>query len=456
MGNAQPTINGFQNLLKQFLNPNQTQQAGSPQLPAASPMGPFKGLLQPGNIDLNNRPLVKNPDGSISTVESSSYRNAKGQEVLIPTISEEGKHMTMPEARKYWGQKGQYLGIFDNPANADTYAQQLHLAQERHYLGNQQPLLTQGGSQGGWGNQGQNFVSQDERSSLADRMGFPVAQPTAKPQQTTVQPTMTGTAANLGKTYDEGSIPDSYYASIRAAESGGNDNAKNPLSSAAGRYQFTAGTWGAVAKQHPELSLTPDGRFDPNQQERAIRAFTQDNARVLQANGIPLSGGSLYAAHFLGVGGATHVYKQPDNAMMRDVVGPGVVAANGFLSGMTVGQFKNWAAKKGGGGGAAGGGSSSSSSPATTGGFNPSGEANTALNTPTEKQASGGGGAPHGGTGPDSGGGGGAHKNSVSPDFKRYQARKSTSHLRSLGPVATIQALENIGKGLRAENSPHA
>lgn len=307
------------------------------------------------------------------------------------------------------------------------------------------------------------FVSQDERASAAERTGLqqqpnqtPPEQPTTNPQPQQIP--MVGTNLLNGKTYDDGSIPESYYASIRSAESGGNDNAKNPLSSAAGRYQFTSGTWGAVAKAHPELGLTPDGRFDPNQQERAIRAFTADNAKVLQANGIPLSGGSLYASHFLGVGGAAKVYKQPDSAMMRDVVGPGVVGANGFLSNMTVGQFKNWAAKKGGGGGSAGGIDTASAQPAVagvTGSGN--GDYNTALNVGKGQQRKiGGHGAPSGGTGPDAGGGGGAHKNSVSPDFQRYQVRKNIDHLRALSPVATIMALENIGKGLRSEGSKHA
>jgi hypothetical protein len=47
--------------------------------------------------------------------------------------------------------------------------------------------------------------------------------------------------------------------------------------------------------------------------------------------------------------------------------------------------------------------------------------------------------------------GGGAHKNTVSPDYKRYQARKNIRHLRGMSPVATIQSLANIGKGLRTQ-----
>ncbi len=142
-----------------------------------------------------------------------------------------------------------------------------------------------------------------------------------------------------------------YFSKIRSAESGGNDSAKNPLSSATGRYQFTTPTWNQLAQQNPELGLTPDGRNDPDQQERAIRAFTKQNAGVLGNAGIEASNPNLYAAHFLGAGGATKVLSQADNAPVASIVGQDVVRANPFLANMTVGDFKNWTAKKVGGNG---------------------------------------------------------------------------------------------------------
>lgn len=150
-----------------------------------------------------------------------------------------------------------------------------------------------------------------------------------------------------------GDVPgpeNSYFSAIRAAESGGNDSAKNPRSTATGRYQFTQGTWNGLMQQYPALGLTADGRLDPAQQERAIRVFTRDNARQLSSAGIPVNPGTLYAAHFLGAGGAQQALTQPDNAPMAAVVGRDVVEANPFLANMTVGDFKAWAAQKGGNG----------------------------------------------------------------------------------------------------------
>lgn len=141
-----------------------------------------------------------------------------------------------------------------------------------------------------------------------------------------------------------------YFAAIRQAESGGNDSAKNPSSTATGRYQFIESTWNALVARHPEAGLTKDGRLDPAQQEIAIRLFTDENAAQLQAAGIEASNGNLYAAHFLGAGGAKQVLSAPDGTSIADIVSPGTIKANPFLRGMTVGDFKAWSSKKAGGG----------------------------------------------------------------------------------------------------------
>ena len=140
-----------------------------------------------------------------------------------------------------------------------------------------------------------------------------------------------------------------YYASIRAAESGGNDAAKNPSSTATGRYQFIQSTWDGLRQKHPELGLTAGGRLDPEQQERAIRAFTEDNARVLVRAGVAVTNGTLYAAHFLGAGTAAKVLRAGLDQSMSSLVGAGVMAANKFLNGKTVGDFIAWAEGKAGG-----------------------------------------------------------------------------------------------------------
>lgn len=139
-----------------------------------------------------------------------------------------------------------------------------------------------------------------------------------------------------------------YFANIRSAESGGDDSAKNPNSSATGRYQFTKGTWKNLIKQYPDSGLTEDGRLDPDQQEVAIRLFTAQNEEVLQNAGIEVTNGTRYAAHFLGAGSAKNVLRQDDDTMMADVVSDDVIKANPFLKNMDVGEFKKWANRHGG------------------------------------------------------------------------------------------------------------
>lgn len=145
----------------------------------------------------------------------------------------------------------------------------------------------------------------------------------------------------------EGIDYDSYLPSIRASESGGNDSAKNPSSTATGRYQFLTSTWNGLMNKYPELGLTPNGRTNPQQQERAIRVFTAENARALRGSGIPLSNGTLYAAHFLGASDAVKALTAADSTPIANIVPARTIQANPFLRGMTAGQFKAWANRKG-------------------------------------------------------------------------------------------------------------
>lgn len=87
-----------------------------------------------GNINLFNRPVVRNSDGSISTVRSMSF-NDGNREVLVPTVSNDGRIMSDRQAVENYYNTGQYLGKFSNPNRATNYAQALHYLQDLYYGG---------------------------------------------------------------------------------------------------------------------------------------------------------------------------------------------------------------------------------------------------------------------------------------------------------------------------------
>lgn len=92
--------------------------------------GLFDDVL--GNIDLTKRPVVKNADGTVSTVRSMSA-NFDGREVLIPTVSDDGRIMGDDEAIKAFQQTGRSLGSFPTVDAANAYAEQLHNDQAARY-----------------------------------------------------------------------------------------------------------------------------------------------------------------------------------------------------------------------------------------------------------------------------------------------------------------------------------
>lgn len=89
-------------------------------------------MMEHGNIDLSNRPVVQNADGSISTVKTISIEE-DGAEVLIPTISDDGQELSEDEAVSLYRKTGRHFGKFATVEAANKYAEQLHNQQAELY-----------------------------------------------------------------------------------------------------------------------------------------------------------------------------------------------------------------------------------------------------------------------------------------------------------------------------------
>lgn len=87
------------------------------------------GMTEQGNINLMDRPDVANPDGTHSSVRTISV-GIDDQEVLIPTVSEDGRIMSDDEAIQQYRKTGRHLGKFTSPDEATAYADILHKQQE--------------------------------------------------------------------------------------------------------------------------------------------------------------------------------------------------------------------------------------------------------------------------------------------------------------------------------------
>lgn len=140
--------------------------------------------------------------------------------------------------------------------------------------------------------------------------------------------------------------------SERVEDPSGNPTATPPggASSAMGVNQMTDPTWLGLFKKTMPAS-TWQGlndrqilafRGDPATSERMTAAYAQDNAKLLQQGGKPITTATLEMAHNLGPAGALSVLNADPNAKMGDIIGAAAVKANPKIAAMTVGQYQKF------------------------------------------------------------------------------------------------------------------
>ncbi len=114
----------------------------------------------------------------------------------------------------------------------------------------------------------------------------------------------------------------SYRNKIRTKESGGNDGAANPSSTAVGRYQFLEGTWNQFAGKAGVPPVTAENRGTKNDprlsgewQEKALDQYVAASTAALTSSRLPVTDANLYLLHFMGqAGGVKFLRSLQENA----------------------------------------------------------------------------------------------------------------------------------------------
>jgi hypothetical protein len=92
-----------------------------------------RGQVEDGNINLSNRPVLRNADGTVSTIESITV-GFNGVQVLIPTIID-GKRVSEKQAIEHYRKTGEHLGKFGSVKAAETFAKKLSKEQGKRVNG---------------------------------------------------------------------------------------------------------------------------------------------------------------------------------------------------------------------------------------------------------------------------------------------------------------------------------
>lgn len=171
---------------------------------------------------------------------------------------------------------------------------------------------------------------------------------TSKASATASKSTTEATAEKPAKTDEEpiksAAGMEQFLDRLMMAESGGNDLAKNPLSTATGAYQFIESTFIQVMRRHfpKRIEKLDRAQILELRKNRAIAraaalAYSRDNATRLVAAGQKSSFPHLRLAYLLGAGGAIKVLGAKPTTPLAKLMSPAVIRANPWMSRLTAG-----------------------------------------------------------------------------------------------------------------------
>lgn len=139
---------------------------------------------------------------------------------------------------------------------------------------------------------------------------------------------------------------------IIGVESNGQADAQNPRSTARGTGQFIDSTWREMIRNYrPDLI---EGRTDkeilalrdnPYISRQMVRAYAQENSKLLEKANLPITSVNLYALHHFGPKGI-RVLKAKSTTAISSILSKTEMDANPYLKGKTVGQVLDNHAKR--------------------------------------------------------------------------------------------------------------
>jgi hypothetical protein len=133
---------------------------------------------------------------------------------------------------------------------------------------------------------------------------------------------------------------------LMMAESGGQDDAKNPRSSARGPFQFLSSTFlDLMSRYFPALVNGKSDaevlqlRTDQTIARDAALVYTRENAAFLADRGLETNAAHLRLAFLVGASGAQRVIAAPGETPVGQLLSGAALEANPFMRGMTAAEL---------------------------------------------------------------------------------------------------------------------
>ena len=129
---------------------------------------------------------------------------------------------------------------------------------------------------------------------------------------------------------------------IATLESNGNYKAKNPLSSASGKYEFTQSNFEGVKKNNPGLPNLSFEEFknNPDAQELYQKAFLNENTQSLKRHGLEVTPTNQYIMHWAGAPKGSALLQANDDDQLKHYLSDEVLRKNRLNPDTSVGEFR--------------------------------------------------------------------------------------------------------------------